>query len=857
MARFPFNAAVFMIVVLSGNGNALAREYSFDASMLDASAKNVDLSLFEQGGQLPGIYLVDILLNGSRMDSMEMPFHAVTDKEGRPYLKTCLTREILVRYGVKVEDYPALFPKDSTGGNSETILPNCANLSAIPQATENFQMASQQLLLGIPQVALRSKVTGLAPEALWDEGMSAFLLNYRADASRTEFRGFSNTENSTFWTSLEPGLNIGPWRVRNLSTWRKHSGQTGEWDTVYTRAERGLNGIKSRLTLGEHYTSSDVFDSVPFRGGMLASDENMVPYNQREFAPVIRGIARTQARVEVRQNGYLIHSLTVAPGAFALMDLPPTGSGGDLQVTVLETDGQSHVFTVPYSTPAVALREGYLKYSVTAGQYRASDSAVDETSLGQVTVMYGLPWSLTAFGGLQGADNYQSAALGLGLSMGNFGAISVDGIHARSKLREQDSEQGSTWRLRYSKSFELTNTSFTGASYQYSSDGYHTLADVLDTYRSGDVPAFRDYQDRRSRRTTLALSQSLGDLGYLSLNGSRDEYRNGFPHQDSLSVSYGTSWNGVSLNLNWTENRNTGTYYGSRSQGRTESAFNLWISVPLERWLGGSSNDIRATGQIQTRTGQDTSYEAGLNGRAFDRRLFWDVRERVVPDSRGATDQDSSRLNLAWYGTYGELSGMYSYSETLRQMNAGVSGGVVAHRNGITFGQRLGDTMALIEAPGAHGVSVGAWPGVKTDFRGYTTLGQLSAYQENVVSLNPTTLPEDAEVLQTDTRVVPTKGAIVSAGFVARVGGRALLTLTGRDGRPMPFGAVVTQAGEAGKHNGAGVVGDQGEVYMTGLSETGELLVQWGSENRQCRVNYRLPQEKGPSGVYLTRAECR
>ncbi|MEB7742758.1 fimbria/pilus outer membrane usher protein, partial [Escherichia coli] len=120
--------------------------------------------------------------------------------------------------------------------------------------------------------------------------------------------------------------------------------------------------------------------------------------NQREFAPVVRGIARSQARVEVRQNGYLIQSQTVAPGPFALTDLPLTGSGGDLQVTVRESDGTTQVFTVPFTTPAIALREGYLKYSVTAGQYRSSDDAVEHASLGQATVMYGLPRGLTAFG---------------------------------------------------------------------------------------------------------------------------------------------------------------------------------------------------------------------------------------------------------------------------------------------------------------------------------------------------------------------------------------------------------------------------------------------------------------------------
>ncbi|MFP1592115.1 fimbria/pilus outer membrane usher protein [Escherichia coli] len=36
-----------------------------------------------------------------------------------------------------------------------------------------------------------------------------------------------------------------------------------------------MNSLRSRLTLGEDYTPSDIFDSVPFRGVMLGSDESM------------------------------------------------------------------------------------------------------------------------------------------------------------------------------------------------------------------------------------------------------------------------------------------------------------------------------------------------------------------------------------------------------------------------------------------------------------------------------------------------------------------------------------------------------------------------------------------------------
>ncbi|EFS4908230.1 fimbria/pilus outer membrane usher protein [Escherichia coli] len=838
--------SIFAVSSLFYVGNCIARSYSFDASLLNDGGKGVDLTLFEEGSQLPGIYPVDIILNGTRVDSRDMSFRTEKNTQGKSYLKACLSREMLTRYGIKVEEYPELFHR---GDRKETG--SCAELSAIPQATEKYQFATQKLLLSVPQVALRPPLRGIAPEILWDDGIPALLLNWQANTSRSEYRGYGKSVTDNYWLSLEPGINLGPWRIRNLTTWNKSSTRSGHWERAYIRAERGINRIKSRLTLGEDYTPSDIFDSVPFRGVMLGSDESMVPYHQREFAPVLRGIARTQARIEVRQNGYVIDSRTVAPGAFSLTDLPLTGSAGDLQVRVQESDGTTQVFTVPYTTPAIALREGYMKYNIAGGEFRSSDGAVEHSPMGQMTIMYGLPWGLTAFGGTQMAAHYQSVALGLGWSMGRLGAVSVDGIHSRSQKKGQDTEMGKTWRLRYNKSFERTRTNFTATSYQYTSEGYNTLSNVLNTYRDDNVLT-RGNRENRSRRTVLSLSQSLGDFGYVSFHGSRDEYRDGRSDRDYIGTSYGTTWKDISWSLNWSRNNNIGGYYGGKEH--TEDSITLWMNVPLGRWLGTTDNSISATAQIQHAAGQDTLYEAGLNGRAFDRQLYWDIREQVSPRSENRDGR--SNLNMTWFGTYGELTGMYSYSRSVRQMSAGMSGGMVIHGEGITLGQRPGETMALVAAPGVNGAFVGGWPGIQTDFRGYTLAGYISPYQENVITLDPTTFPEDVEVPQTDSRVVPTKGAVVRAGFETRVGGRALVTLIRKDGTPMPFGAVVT-IDQKERHTSvsAGVVGDKGKVYMSGLSEHGKLKVIWG-ENSQCYANYRLPENKGPAGVYLTRAVC-
>ena len=830
-----------------------ARTWSFDAAQLNGVG-GVDISLFEQGGQLPGRYPVDILLNGERIDSQEMDFHQEKDVEGKPFLKTCLTKEQLIRYGIKVDDWVGLFEKDN-----DSISRQCANLSAIPQATEEFQFNSQQLLLSIPQVALRPKLKGIAPVELWNDGVSAFLMNYRLNTSRSESRGNSRSTHNAQYVQLAPGVNVGAWRLRNLTTWRKQGEEHGKWQTAYLYAERGLYNTKSRLTLGERYTPSDVFDSVPFRGGMIGTDDAMVPYNQREYAPLVHGIARTQARIEVRQNGYVIYSNTVAPGPFELTDLSSSGSGGDLLVTVVESDGENQEFTVPWTTPPVSLRQGYLKYNLMAGQYRPAHSSVQEAPVVQASLMYGLPWDLTAYGGFQWAEHYQSAALGIGVSLGAFGALSIDGIQAQGQKQNGEGVRGQTWRARYSKRFEATNTGVSLASYQHASPGYNSLSGVLDTYRSDTYGHFRDNEmhrtssqhEKRRTRTSLTLSQSLAGWGYLNLTGSRETYWHGPQHKDELTASYGTSFKGISWSLNWTQRKHPAHYGFYRN--RNEQEFSLWMSMPLDRWLG---NNTRTSYQIQSGNQRDTQYLVGVNGDAFERKLRWDVQEQMSPGSRSGYG-DSSVLNLTWYDTYGELEGGYSYSRNSRQMNAGLAGGVVVHPHGTTFGQPLGNTVALVEAPGASGVSVGSYPGVKTDFRGYTTLGYVTPYQENIVTLDPTTLSQDVELAQTDTRVVPTAGAIIPATFTPRTGGRAVITLKHADGKPVPFGAVASISGTDSERSVAGIVGDGGEVYMSGLPEKGQLQVSWGSGSRQCRVNYQLPADKGNAGIYNMTGVCQ
>ncbi|WP_447831032.1 fimbria/pilus outer membrane usher protein [Aeromonas salmonicida] len=818
-------------------------DYQFDADLL---GEEVDPAVLVEG-QPAGVYLVDVLLNGGVVDNLELPF----ERGPQGVLQTCLSKTQLLRYGIKVDEYPRLFvaaDNNAHGVSAHPVSEMCADLAAIPDASVFFDFYNQQLRLSVPQLALVQQVRGIAPQALWDDGMTALLMNYRVSVNRSNTRSqYGSSSNEQWSASLEPGLNLGAWRLRNSSSW-----QPGEWQYAYTYAERGLNDWKSRLTLGERFSSSSVFDGVPLTGAMLATDDNMVPYEQRVYGPVVRGTARSQARIEIRQNGYLIFTTTVAPGPFEFTDLASGGAGGDLEVTVLETDGDPQVFTVTYATPAIALREGAFKYDVAAGHYRSASQGVEQTPLGQFSLMYGLPFGLTAYGGGQWSSHYHASALGAGASLGMLGAISIDASQASWQQQGREGEHGHKWRLLYSKYVEPTQSWFSLESNQYGTAGFRSMSEVLDSYMGRAGGSSDDDRWIARNATSVSLGQSLGTWGSLNLSGILTRYHDAKPDDKSLRLSYSGSFKRASVYLDWM-NRYQGTYAGQSAS--REQQLGLRLSYPLS-W--GWQQPVYMSYQLRDSNKQPQQHEIGLQGSGFERRMHWDLREQRTAGS-GRGGQDRSLLNLGWSGKYGVVNGGYGYSRDSQQMNANLAGGFILHQDGLTLGQPLGQTVGLVMAPDASDMAVGGWPGVRTDPRGYTTLGFLSPYQVNTVAVDPIGLPDDVTLSQTEIKVVPSSGAVIPVPFATIKGASGIIHLSRPDGALIPFGAVVVEDGETRTGMSVGIVGDEGSVYLSGLQDVGRLLVRWGSaDDQQCKVDYRLPAFPSEfGGGYELQAVCQ
>ncbi|HFK5719092.1 TPA: fimbria/pilus outer membrane usher protein [Enterobacter asburiae] len=379
VVRWRISPLALMIGASLFSGCVLADEYFNPAFLSDGKVQVADLSSFETGGgQAPGTYRVDIYLNNDFVVSRDVEFRA--QKEVNPNAKTvddtglvaCLSAKTLSDMDIELN-----IPDDkkqAADGQCITIA------SLIDGATASFDFGHQRLDLSVPQVALKNTARGyIAPEK-WDQGINALLMNYSFSGSNSKDQSGKSSSN---FLGLNGGVNVGPWRYRDYSTFNRNTSSNGqtstEWEHVSGFIERTIISMKSELTAGDSYTSGEVFDSISFRGVQLASDDNMLPDSLKGFAPTVRGIANSNAQVTIKQNGYIVYQTYVAPGAFAINDLFPTSSSGDLMVEVKEQDGKTQTYSLPYSAVPLLQREGRLKYSLTAAKYRTSNDQQDQT----------------------------------------------------------------------------------------------------------------------------------------------------------------------------------------------------------------------------------------------------------------------------------------------------------------------------------------------------------------------------------------------------------------------------------------------------------------------------------------------
>jgi len=800
-----------------------AADVKFNTSFIQGTDQPADLATFLHGNSVvPGSYRVDVYVNRVLSGRRDISFIA---NPAKGTVEACLTLDMLRQFGMNPDAVQA-------GDASPT---ECFDLPArVEFARVDYQPASLRLNISIPQAMMSRSARGYVPPELWDEGETVGFVNYNFSGARRTRSGQGRSQaQDQYYLSMRNGVNLGVWRLRNESSLTYGNDQPYRFRSNRTFMQRDLTALKGQLTLGETFTDSQVFDSVRFLGAMVMSDEGMLPDSERVFAPVIRGIADTNALVEVRQNGFMLYSGNVSPGPFEITGIYPSGSNGDLEVTVVEADGSKRVFVQAYASLPIMVPKGALRYSLAAGQYDSNTEDGLSPGFTAGTLVYGLTEQLTAAGGVQIAEDYQAGNVGAGVNTG-LGAVSLDVTHSLSRQREQR-YSGQSLRVRYANTLDLTNTTLAVAGYRYSTNQYLTFDDHIDALQARDGSASARAKDRLE----ISLTQSLPEqAASLSFTGSEQRYWDRGSKTRQLFVSWNSAWRSLSYSVS-VERNQTFERSGDR---QSDNRIALTVSLPL----GSDSGSSRVFGNAVRDSSGASSMQSGLNGQIFDDRdSFYSVQ--AGHDSESGS---SGFGKLSTTTAYGRFDAGYGQGRDYQALSMGAAGSVVAHAGGVNFGQPLGDTFALVQVKGVSGARLSNFSNVETADNGYAILPYAQPYRTNWVNLDTRRLGADIELENAVDQVVPRRGAAPLVSFRTAIGRRVQFELVRADGSGLPMGAAVED--EQGKP--LATVDPSGRALVLSERESGELIVKW--TDQQCRAAFALPPKEAQRSYDRLKVQC-
>ncbi|CAI2490629.1 Outer membrane usher protein papC precursor [Serratia proteamaculans] len=778
----------------------------FNSDILDVNDReNIDLSQFSRSGYImPGSYSMVVHINKNELPEQKIPFYAPeNDPDGS---QACISKELVDQLGLKGDAMPSL----SWWHQGE-----CLEVSSLKGMESRGDLATSALYLSVPQAYLEYSSEDWDPPSRWDEGIPGLLFDYNVNAQSQQqqkdgSRGYNVSGNGT------AGANLGAWRLR--ADWQGQlnhqtgSGQptdkTLDWSRYY--AYRALPALRSRLTFGEDYLDSGIFDSFRFSGASLVTDDNMLPPNLRGYAPEVVGVARTNAKVTVSQQGRVLYETQVAAGPFRIQDINDAISG-ELDVRVEEQDGSVQEFRMNTASIPYLTRPGSLRFKLAAGKPSDWQHHARGPLFGTGEFSWGVSNGWSLYGGALLGGDYNALSLGVGRDLMMFGALSFDATQSRARMPQQgETLSGGSYQVRYSKTFDELDSQVTFAGYRFSEEDFMSMGEYLDARYDGQRVGnnkemysiifnkqFRDlglssylnyshqtYWDRPANdRYNLTMSRYF-DIGrFKNLSISLSAYRNRYneTHDDGMYLSLSMPWgNGTTLSYNTTVNRNDNTH------------------------RVGYYNRVDEHNNYQLSAGNARS---GAN-------------------MSGYYNHDGDTARLSANASYQE--GRYSAVGLSAQGGVTLTpeGGAL-HRAGIMGGTRL-----LLDTNGVADVPVrGYGSTIDTNVFGKAVVSDVNSYYRNKASIDLNKLGDNAEATRSVVQATLTEGAIGYRKFDVIAGEKAMAIVKLADGSAPPFGATVLNH----RQQETGIVNDGGSVYLSGINPGETMTVHWNGA-AQCEV---------------------
>ncbi|MFV8762046.1 outer membrane usher protein [Yersinia enterocolitica] len=789
----------------------------FNMDVLDVNDReNIDLSQFSRSGYImPGQYDLMVNINQHSLPEQKVPFYAPEDDPKGS--RACIDKALVEKLGLKEGVLGQL-----TWWNQG----NCLDESSLKGMEVRGDLATSILYLSIPQVYLEYVSDDWDPPSRWDEGIPGLLLDYSLNAQARQ-QSKEGTKDYSISGNGTAGVNYGAWRLRadwqgslNRQTGNSQENRNNDrldWSRYY--AYRAIPALRSKLTVGEDYLDSGMFDSFRFTGASLRSDDSMLPPNLRGYAPEVVGIARTNATVTVSQKGRVLYETQVAAGPFRIQDINDAVSG-ELNVRVEEQDGGIQEFTINTANIPYLTRPGSIRYKFSAGKPSDWEHRTQGALFSSGEFSWGVSNGWSLYGGALLGGDYNALSLGVGRDLMALGALSFDATQSRAKLPdEQGTQSGGSYRLSYSKNFEEYDSQVTFAGYRFSDENFMSMSEYLGMR----------YQGNRSGNSkemyTLTFNKQFRDLGLSTY----------------LNYSHQTYWDRPAndrYNLTMSRNFDMGKYknlsislsaYRNRQNETNDDGMYLSLSVP---WSNGAT----------------LSYNSTLNRK--------DVSNGVGYSSQ-IDDHSSYQVNAGTSRSGSNLSGFYSRDGDSNRLSANASyqeGGHTAAgisaQGGVTLTPEggamhrvgmMGGTRMLVDTNGVSGVPVGGYGSSgRTNMFGKAVVSDVNSYYRNQASIDLNKLSDKVEATQSVVQATLTEGAIGYRKFGVIAGEKAMAIIKLVDGSEPPFGATVMNV----RDQETGVVNDGGSVYLSGINAGDSMTVHWnGSAQCEVQLPSQLPTE--------------
>lgn len=800
----------------------------FNPLFLGADVDSInDLSYLTSGNNVtPGKYFLSVSAGEVFLKSMHIDF--VEDQQKK--VSACFTPKIVSMLPFNEDAMRKI--------NAHPENEKCIDIAKyIKDFSYDVDLSKLTLVLQIPQIYLESVRSTLASEDDWDDGIRAFMTNYNINGSYTNNK---NTENySSNFLSLNNRVNLGAWRL-NSSTYYNQSktgnNSTHEWHSNNVFATRNINSIRSTLTVGQSMLGSVLFDSNNFIGVSLATSNEMLPESEKGYSPVIKGVAESRSKLTIRQNNNILYQEYINPGPYNIDNLNSVGTSGDYEVELTSDQGVVTKYTVPYSSLPNLLRHRRYNYSLAMGQLDISQA--EKNKFAQGSFAYGLPLDTTVYTGYQVAQDYLSFGLGLAKDIGDIGALSVDSIQAKAKVKDKDFV-GNSYRILYAKSFSDTGTNLQLTGYRYSTSNYYSFSEASYANRGyeGDDHSYYRYE-RKKNSFQINVSQSLSDYGQLYLWGNIISYWGSDEKSQNTQFGWNKSFsdfNNVNLSLSYNKNK---------YKGISDDTYYLSVTMPLSSI--SSKNRMYLTNSLNLNKSK-VSNSTSIYGDTLDNKLNYNIYQTLSNDT-----QDSSNITARYKADSAEIRAGSTINKDARSLDYGVSGSILVHDNGILLSREAADTAILVEAKGATGAQIeNSSENIKVNSSGYALVPYATAYHYNDVALSPENFGSGYDIDGKIMKIAPTRGAIGKVTFDVRKGYNFLVSLKFKK-RTVKFGTLV----KSDSDGRTSIVNDDSTVYLTGVRSGDAYSVKIDS-GEVCRFTIRYDNEKAMKAVNLINSDCK